>query len=64
MSACETCRFWKPTPDPRMGECREAPPAIVEKLIFNDESGDPVAGATRFPITPADGWCGCHERKD
>lgn len=52
VESCGTCRFWKSRPDiedfPNTGNCRFDPPVIT----------DADKNASRWPTTPAAGWCG------
>lgn len=62
MSAtCETCRWWnrgvRQDGSPRdVGGCRRYPPRIRDRREDGDYWLD--------PITPRDGWCGEHKKKE
>lgn len=61
---CKTCRYWRETgrSDDETGECRINPPKLFDSLlppesIFYED----ILGASMFPATHDDTWCGQHE---
>lgn len=54
---CETCRFWKAGPDPRVGPCRRYPPTIVPLIEGRD--GDCYTETIyEWPMTESGNFCG------
>ena len=63
---CATCMYWEPIPalaglNEELGACKRMPP--LPAIRETAPAGEVVKLLGRWPLTPADAWCGEYYRE-